>query len=313
MTHSLGETASRAALTNCFIVSVFFLSTRPILTSASPSSPPTTHASRAYSFSPIFCTHREFLRGPFRRHNDFPYATKQGGCPIRSAGIVINGHSVRVLQERCGSLSHLVYCVHKRSTLSTLIAERLRTSSHGIKVRGLSQSGFPNSLICSPLLPHTVTQQAFEMSTMSYSIPPSFYDIPPNDYLQNYTNQLDSKADMGFGGYYNFPAAAVELVPAYPTCNGLPLFQSPPSFPSSSSSSVAPSTPWESPSSQPSISLSDELSQPLFEPKTEGKKVKPAVKQLGKRKRQSDSVGRTGDQTKRPAGMGFAAMFVRLS
>ena len=158
--------------------------------------------------------------------------------------------------------------------------------------------------ICSPLLPYTVTQQASEPPTMSYSISTSFYDIPPNDYLMNYTNQVDGKPDMGFGGSYDFPAAVGELAPAYPTCNELPLFQTPPSFPSNSSSSVASSMLWESPSTQPSSSLSDDLSQPIFEPETEERNVKPAVKQLGsKRKPRGNSVG--------PAGKGFAAMFVR--
>jgi hypothetical protein len=160
-----------------------------------------------------------------------------------------------------------------------------------------------------------MTQQPFELPTMSYPTPTSFYDMLPNDYLNmTLTNQVDSKADMGFGRPYNLPAAAGQLAPAYPTYNELPLFQTPPSFSfPSTSSSVASSMSWESPSTQPSSSLSDDLSQPTVETETEEKEVKPTAKQLGKRKRRSNSVGRIGDKIKRPAGTGFAAMFVRSS
>ena len=49
----------------------------------------------------------------------------------------------------------------------------------------------------------------------------------------------------------------------------------------------------------------------ILEPETEERKVKPAVIQPGKRKRRSNSVGRVGDQIKRPSGTGYAAVFVR--
>ena len=149
---------------------------------------------------------------------------------------------------------------------------------------------------------------------MSYSIPTSFYDILPNDCLHmSYMNQVDSKADRGFGESCYLPPAGGELPPFYPAYNGLPVLQTPASLPSTSSSNVTSSTSGESLLSQSSSCSDDLSSQPIREPETEERKVKLAVTQPGKRKRKrrSNSVGRVRDQIKRPAGTGYAAMFVR--
>ena len=149
---------------------------------------------------------------------------------------------------------------------------------------------------------------------MSYSIP-SFYDhILPNDYLMAYMNQAESKADSGFEVPYFLPTPGGELAPAYPTYNVPPFSQTPPSFPSTPSSSAASSMSWDSSWSQSSSTppLNNLSSQPTLEPETEKSEVKPPVAKPAKRKRRSNSVGRTGDQIKRPARMSHKEIFVRV-
>lgn len=88
---------------------------------------------------------------------------------------------------------------------------------------------------------------------MSFA-PNSFYDILPNDYLQmSLTGQVvDNKSGMvsGFGGSYPFPAPGAGLAPTYPTYDGTPFFQTPPSFPSTST--IESPASWEDALSQSS-------------------------------------------------------------
>lgn len=104
-------------------------STRPILTSAS-------------LCSPLHCLKLTLFTQPVFWH-----------------AIVINGPHPLRLQERYGSPSHLASSLWlpQCSVLSTLTAERRRSSSHGLKVGGLSQSRFLH-LLSSP----SHTCQAFE-------------------------------------------------------------------------------------------------------------------------------------------------------
>jgi hypothetical protein len=139
---------------------------------------------------------------------------------------------------------------------------------------------------------------------MSYSLATSLscYDMLTDDsFNMNYTNQVDSKPELDLELSYCFPPAG-ELAFAYPTHDGppsLPTFSSPSS---TSSSSVA------------SCVTDDTSSQPIIESETEEREARPAAKQLRKRKRRSDSVGRVGDQPKKRAaqrGAGSSKTFVR--
>ena len=197
------------------------------------------------------------------------------------------------------------------SILSTLQLRR-RSSSHGLKVGGLSQSCIPSPLL---LLTHAKLLKPYKMP---HPIPASFYDILPNDSLHlSYTNQVEDQADRGFGESCHFPLTGGELPSLYPTYNEIPPFQTPVSLPSTFSSSVASSTSGESPWAQSPSTLSDSLSsQLILEPETEESKVQPAATQRGKRsgkrsgKRRSNPVGSVSE-IERPAGTGYAAMFVR--
>ena len=194
----------------------------------------------------------------------------------------------------------------------TLTAERRRSSSHGLKVGGFSQSSFINTLASTLPSFFSHTPKLLKPSIMSYPTPSPFYDILPNDHFHvSYTNQVENEADRAFGQSCHFPPTGGEQPSLYPTYNGLAPFQVPASLPSNFSSSVASSTSGESPQPwvQSSSTLADALTfQPIPEPETQESKVIPAAKRRGKGKRRP---GSDGIEIERPAGSGYAAMFVR--
>jgi hypothetical protein len=144
---------------------------------------------------------------------------------------------------------------------------------------------------------------------MSCQIPSSIYDIHPNDFVRmTYTKQVDNNANRGFGESCHLPPTGGELPSFYPSNNGLPIFQTPPSLSASPfSSSVASSTSGESHWGQsPNTLLGGLSSQPNLEPPTEEGVVRPATTQPGKRTGKRD-----GNQIERPRGTSYADTLVR--
>lgn len=93
--------------------------------------------------------------------------------------------------------------------------------------------------------------------------PTTFYDILPNDYLQMTLmgQVVDNKSGMASGGSYPFPAPGGVLAPTYPMYDGIPHFQTLPSFPSTSS--VESPASWEDVLSQSSSSSLLQTPPPL--------------------------------------------------
>jgi len=194
-----------------------------------------------------------------------------------------------------------------------------------LKVERHSQSRPSSPLQLHLLSTFTSRNKFLRLSTMSsYSIPidTSFYDIPPNDFFHiPYMNQFGSQAEAGTEGSYYYPLTGGELAPSYPTYNGLPLFQTQPSLPSTTPGAESPAS-WESPWSHSSGSVSNDLSQPPLQPNAVNAHL--AVAQHGPRRRggssrlglatysrRTTSSRRTIGKNKKDSSTAYAAKLVR--
>ena len=152
----------------------------------------------------------------------------------------------------------------------------------------------------------------------SYSIPmdTSPYGILPNDFFHMpYTNQFGGQAEAGSEGSSYLPLTGGELAPSYPTYNGLPLFQTPPSLPSTTPSVESPA-PWQSSWSHPSSSVSDDLPRHFFRPNPVNAQSAvaqhgPGTRRQGSSSRVATYSRRTIGKIKKASGTGYAAKVVR--